>query len=321
MALRTIADLPSLDVEKVKRSEELMHNFSESLMEISYMEDYDNWTTYKSKNLKVGSLSSLIADGIVRSDTVICGDWSFDNGVTVNKFFNLSGNLVVNEDPDNDPPDKYYVLIRARDITLNSLNMNLSSENLTAYMNNGRIRNYAGNVDIAEWNQDVFKFYVPLSAQNIHCSNLTVDADATFNGTATFANVINGCALCARWADLAEMYRSDADYPPGTLVKFGGEAEITVADGRANAVVTDRPGLILNGAGGRDGLYKGVALVGRTPVLAKGPVKKFDRLAADPDSPGTAKTAGPGDAAVAVALDELPPGGTGLVECAVQLRL
>lgn len=50
--------------------------------------------------------------------------------------------------------------------------------------------------------------------------------DGTFNiigtlssiGNAYFTNVINGCALCAKWADLAEHYASDADYAPGTLV-------------------------------------------------------------------------------------------------------
>ena len=53
----------------------------------------------------------------------------------------------------------------------------------------------------------------------------------------------------ARWSgDLAEMYESDFAYEPGTLVMFGGEKEITCSDGRiCNAIVTENPGVILNG--------------------------------------------------------------------------
>jgi hypothetical protein len=85
------------------------------------------------------------------------------------------------------------------------------------------------------------------------------------------------------------MYRSDDDYEPGTLVKFGGSAEITVADNKANAVITKNPGFILNTDEDKSGIYKGIALVGRTPVKVMGPVKKFDRLKLNNELPGTAK--------------------------------
>jgi hypothetical protein len=100
--------------------------------------------------------------------------------------------------------------------------------------------------------------------------------------------------LCAKWADLAELYESDANYDPGTLVKFGGEKEITIADDKANAVITTRPGLILGGNSentSSEKLYKGIALVGRVPVKCIGPVKKFDSLA-------LSKTAGYAEACI-----------------------
>ena len=37
----------------------------------------------------------------------------------------------------------------------------------------------------------------------------------------------HGTATSAQYADLAEMYTSDAEYAPGTVIKFGGEAEVT----------------------------------------------------------------------------------------------
>jgi hypothetical protein len=44
------------------------------------------------------------------------------------------------------------------------------------------------------------------------------------------------------------MYESDSTYEPGTLMMFGGEKEITRSDGKiCNAIVTEKPGIILNG--------------------------------------------------------------------------
>ena len=37
----------------------------------------------------------------------------------------------------------------------------------------------------------------------------------------------HGTATSAEYADLAEMYTSDSDYEPRTVVKIGGEAEVT----------------------------------------------------------------------------------------------
>ena len=105
-------------------------------------------------------------------------------------------------------------------------------------------------------------------------------------------------------------------------MRFGGDAEITIADkGRANAVITDQPGLILNGSGDRDGIYKGIALIGRTPVRVSGPVSRFDRLAVDPFHAGVACKANESDQAIAVAFGDVPAGEVRLVECAVQLKL
>lgn len=97
-----------------------------------------------------------------------------------------------------------------------------------------------------------------------------------------YCGELHGIASSARWGDLAEFYVADADYEPGTLIRFGGEKEITIAtteDG-ANGVVTTRPGLMINtGLTESDEKHvKGVALVGRVPVKVFGKVKKFDNI-------------------------------------------
>jgi len=328
MALRTIADLPALDIETVKDRPDLASNLAESLFEISYMEAVDRYDSYKSRHIKFKGLSSLILDGVSNNDFDFYGHKTFYGGVSISNMLAVSGDFYVNKDVPPDIWNDYHVVMNAGDMIFNSHNMLLSSENMTAYVDNGQIRNYSGDTTIIDWNPSRVNVNVPLYARNISCANLTAASNAvfngaaTFNGTAVFTNVINGCALCAKWADLAELYKSDADYPAGTLVKFGGEAEITIADDYANAVITDKPGLVLNGSGDRDGIYKGIALVGRTPVMVVGPVKKFDRLVANPKVPGTAKCAeNPTDVALAVAFGDVQDGQFALVECAVQLSL
>ena len=109
--------------------------------------------------------------------------------------------------------------------------------------------------------------------------------DQTISGTKTFNNVINGTALNANWADLAEIYQADAEYQPGTLVAFGGEKEITIATTAVNAVVSTKPAVLMNN--NQQGTP--IALVGRVPVRVIGKVTKFDKLVLDKNNPGIAK--------------------------------
>jgi len=93
------------------------------------------------------------------------------------------------------------------------------------------------------------------------------------------ANLFDGTATAARYADLAEKYLPDADYEPGTVVVVGGEKEITASSWgqRAIGVISTNPAYMMN----KDlegGVY--VALKGRVPVKISGRVKKGDRLIA-----------------------------------------
>lgn len=104
--------------------------------------------------------------------------------------------------------------------------------------------------------------------------------NARFLGQATFDKEINGTAMRSRWADLAEYKEADKQYEPGTLVMFGGEREITLSDGRTcHAIVTTKPGLVLNSGKKRGKTMVGIALVGTVPVnVCESDIKKFDKL-------------------------------------------
>ncbi len=66
----------------------------------------------------------------------------------------------------------------------------------------------------------------------------------------TYFNTVFAKATSAQYADLAEMYVADADYPPGTVVDFGGVEEITqtVAPGSTAiaGVISTNPSYIMN---------------------------------------------------------------------------
>lgn len=113
----------------------------------------------------------------------------------------------------------------------------------------------------------------------------------TISGSKTFTNKlyanggVQGTASSALWADLAEQYLPDEKYPIGTLIKFGGEKDITIADNECNGIISERPGFLLD-CGLEDSLP--VALVGKTRVRVVGKVNKFDKLVLS-EIPGIAR--------------------------------
>jgi hypothetical protein len=81
-------------------------------------------------------------------------------------------------------------------------------------------------------------------------------------------------------ADLAENYQADKPYPPGTVLMFGGDAEVTLADANTTAiagVVSTNPAHLMNSSLNLPYSLP-VALIGRVPCNIIGPVKKGDLL-------------------------------------------
>jgi hypothetical protein len=97
-----------------------------------------------------------------------------------------------------------------------------------------------------------------------------------------FANVFQGVASSAKYADLAENYLPDAEYAVGTVMIVGGEKEITASvwGKRSIGVISEKPAYLMN----KD-LEGGVAvaLKGRVPVKVIGAVRKGDNLIAAND--------------------------------------
>ena len=159
------------------------------------------------------------------------------------------------------------------------------------------------------------KFKIDASNDTI----MWVDAADMFH----FAQPIHAISLSARWADLAEYYIADEDYEPGTLVKFGGKYELTKADVEANAVVTSKPGLILNSRieqTSKDCWPIAIALVGRTPIKVVGKVNKFQNLMLS-EIPGVACVSDGSKPTIGKALVNKVNNEIGLVECIIKISL
>ena len=96
-------------------------------------------------------------------------------------------------------------------------------------------------------------------------------------------NTVYALATSAQYADLAEKYTADAEYAPGTVLIFGGTAEVTVnaedADRRVAGVVSTNPSYIMNDAIEAEHVAT-VALTGRVPCMVVGTVRKGDLMVA-----------------------------------------
>jgi hypothetical protein len=96
-------------------------------------------------------------------------------------------------------------------------------------------------------------------------------------------------ATSAQYADLAEVYESDADYEVGTVVIFGGKKEITISkegnDIRVAGVISENPAYLMNS----DATGLPVALMGKVKCKVVGHINKGDMLSTHPEHNGVAK--------------------------------
>lgn len=127
-------------------------------------------------------------------------------------------------------------------------------------------------------------FFTTINVQGIVPSgNLLYDIGSP---TARFGNVwaatFRGTSVQAQYADLAERFHSDAEYPAGTVVEMGGVNEITkvVAElsEKVFGVISTNAAYLMNSAAGSDATHPPIAMSGRVPVRTIGLISKGDRL-------------------------------------------
>lgn len=149
----------------------------------------------------------------------------------------------------------------------------------------------AKHASLATTATNAIKLATTVSALNVEYSVPFKDTNGaytspsfTFNpSTVTLsANIFDGIATSAYYADLAERYAADAIYEAGTVLVIGGTHEVTTtenyADTRVIGVVSKNPAYMMNSGAGADDTHPYIALKGRVPCKVVGTVKKGDLL-------------------------------------------
>jgi hypothetical protein len=110
-------------------------------------------------------------------------------------------------------------------------------------------------------------------------TQLTAGANTTAGNITGNWTLTAGSRMEATYADLAEYYEADVKYLPGTVLMFGGEKEVTLADdgtSKVAGVVSTNPAYVMNST--CPGLLTAVALQGRVPCKVRGKISKGDML-------------------------------------------
>ena len=109
----------------------------------------------------------------------------------------------------------------------------------------------------------------------------TSNATANIGNASNYFNRLFAQATTALYADLAEVYRADAQYPPGTVLVFGGTQEVTMSmvshDNKIAGVVSTHPAHVMN-SGLVSEFTVEVGLIGRVPCRVIGPIAAGDRV-------------------------------------------
>ena len=152
-----------------------------------------------------------------------------------------------------------------------------------------------GDVNLGNATSDTLTMTGRVDSDIVPSTNNTRDlGTSTLKWNDVYATTFQGTATSAQYADLAEIYSSDADYEPGTVLKLGGKAEVTQTtsfnDTEVFGVVSTNPAYLMNSKA--DGVA--VALTGRVPVMCQGRIKKGERIVSS-NEPGKAKALGNND--------------------------
>jgi len=157
--------------------------------------------------------------------------------------------------------------------------------------------------------------------------NLDASTHTTFNSTGIVlaTGTFQGTATSAKYADLAEKYMPDSDYQPGTVLQFGGEQEVTIANEyathRVAGVVSTDPAYMMN-SDLDGGVY--IALAGRVPCNVFGTCEKGDLMVtSDTDGCAVAWTESfspPYGSVIGKALENKDTGNVGIIEVVVGVR-
>ena len=122
--------------------------------------------------------------------------------------------------------------------------------------------------------------YLPTFTGTVGATALTTGSNVTVGTITGNWGLSSGSKLTATYADLAEYYESDRHYEPGTVLAFGGDKEVTIAEDsttKVAGIVSTNPAYVMNTA--CEGKHTVIlALQGRVPCKVRGTIQKGDMM-------------------------------------------
>ncbi len=120
----------------------------------------------------------------------------------------------------------------------------------------------------------------PIVCSSVTATTLTTGAASTAGAVTGTWTLTAGSRWQATYADLAEYYEGDREYEVGTVLIFGGTAEVTTGnikgDHRVAGVVSENAAFIMNQECPGNKVL--IALQGRVPVRVVGKIRKGDLI-------------------------------------------
>lgn len=209
----------------------------------------------------IGTLrTTVITTGANTTPGTLTGTWTVNGSVSGNALV-LNGNLYIANIGGGSYGIKSDNYMYANGVTI-PIGSTYANSNVAAYL-----PTYNGNI---------------LSA-NIQVPIITTGANTTPGTITGNWTLTTGSRLQATYADLAERYEIDQPQPIGTVVRVGGDNEITVAGAINDAdsvlgVISESYAFLMNAEAGNDVSHPAVALIGRVRVRIAGPIEKGDRI-------------------------------------------
>lgn len=154
---------------------------------------------------------------------------------------------------------------------------------------------------------------------SLQVANITTGANTTAGTITGNWTLTAGSRLQATYADLAEKYVADDTYEPGTVLMFGGEQEVTLANTfdstKVAGVVTTNPAYSMNSELEAEYVAE-IALQGRVPCKVIGPVEKGDLMVSASNGHAIANNEARAGTIIGKALENFS-GELGIIEVAV----
>jgi hypothetical protein len=153
----------------------------------------------------------------------------------------------------------------------------------------------------------------------LQTANITTGSNVTAGTVTGNWTLTAGSRWQATYADLAEKYAADDTYEPGTVLLFGGEQEVTLANAfdstKVAGVVTTNPAYSMNAMLEAEYVAE-IALQGRVPCKVIGPIEKGDLMVSASNGHATANNDARAGTIIGKALENFN-GDFGVIEVAV----